>query len=269
MSTPDQTITLSPVLPAEPIILCNSGFLHTLATVEREVAGIAITDAASAQAAANLQVRLTAAAKALEDARTKLKAPFIAKGREIDEAAKAPATRIEQAKRGINSKLVQFQQAEAERARKAEQARQAELDRLQKLRDEEARIAREKAAEVARLAMEAAAKSTAPVVELDFDEVPTSLDIPKTEIEKQIDAVRHAPAVVAAKPEGVRFTCKLIIDTVDASKLPDQFVVREPKLAAIRSLYCVGWKEGEPIPECPGVTFKVDRMSTSTGRSVF
>lgn len=84
-----QTITVAPIEPATPVVVCDSKFLSTLAHIEREVAHLAVNDGQSAQLAADLTQRLTKAGRMLEDARQKLKAPFLAKGREIDEAAKA------------------------------------------------------------------------------------------------------------------------------------------------------------------------------------
>lgn len=258
-----QTITVQPILPAEAVIVCGSNFLHSLAECERAVAHISITDAATAQEAADIQQRLTGAGRKLEEVRVKLKAPFIEKGREIDAAAKEPAGRIDAAKLGIARKLVAYQQAQAEVARKAEAERQKELARLEKLAQEE----RAKAAEVLRQAAEAAKKSSAPVIEIDFDDPPP--EPVKTEVEKQIDAVKYAPAVVAAKPAGISYRVYLIIESIDVAKLPDRFVVRTANEKAIRAAFCSGWKDGDKLPECAGVAFKIDRSAVSTGRGDF
>ncbi len=270
---PDGTITL-PALPAQPLVLCNAAFLHTLSVVEREVAAIAITDAQAQQSASNLLQRLTSAGSALEKARTELKAPLLAKGREIDTAAQAPAKRIEEAKTAIRKKVGAFQQAQAELAAQAEKARLAEVARLEALARAEQEAADAKAEELARIAREAAAKAPpAPagmVLECaDFDDGEPSAPPPKTETELKLEAVKYAAPVVAPKAVGVATKVYLVIDKVDAAKLPDVFVTREPKLAAIRATYTVGWKDGDPMPECSGVTFKIDRQIVSTGRNVF
>lgn len=99
--TPDpitQVISVPPITPAETVVIANSAFTSTLAKVELEIAHLKITDDQSAQAAANLLQRLTTAGTALEKARKTVKEPFLAKCREIDEAAALPAARIEKAK---------------------------------------------------------------------------------------------------------------------------------------------------------------------------
>lgn len=119
-----QTITLAPI-PPETLVVCGANFLHSIAECERDIAGLKVTDAATAQQAADLQGRLTSAGKRLEEMRAKLKAPFLAKGREIDDAAKAPATRIDTAKRAVSTKLVEFKLAQDKLAREQEAERVA------------------------------------------------------------------------------------------------------------------------------------------------
>lgn len=269
-----QTLTVPPILPADPIVVCNAAFLHTLATVEREVANIAVNDGPAAQAASTLLQRLTKAGSELEKARAELKAPFIAKGREIDEAAKAPAIRIETAKSLLKQKVTAWQLEEQRKAREAEAARQRELARLEALRVEEARVAAEKAAALARQAAENAARlreAAAPVIDVDFDDGPAEPQEPppKTATELAIEAVKFAPAVAVVKPSGLAFKCSLRIASVDVNKLPDVFVIKTANQMAIRSTYVTGWRDGDPIPEVPGVTFEIDRMPVSTGRSAF
>ncbi len=260
-----QTVTLQPILPAEPIVLCNASFLHTLSVVERDVAHLAITDAQSAQSAATLLQRLTTAGTVLENARIELKQPFIAKGREIDAAAKGPADRIEAAKRVVKNSQVAWAEEQARIARKAEAERQAELARLEAIRVAEERAAQEKAAALAKLAAQSRAKTKMAIEVADFDDEPPQ----KTETEKAIDRVKYAPAVVAAKPAGIVYKVTLVIDHVDPAKLVDVFVERVPKLAALRATFCTGWREGDAIPEVPGVAFRVQRDVASSGRSEF
>ena len=264
----NDTITLQPVSPSAPIVLCDGTFLSTLANVESRIADLKVTDAESAQAAADLQQRLTTAGRKLESARTELKAPFIAKGKEIDEAAKKPAARIEAAKKLLAMRLLDYAQEQDRKRREAEEIRQKELARLEAIRLAEERAAQAKAAELARQAAEAAAKSKAQVMELDFDDEPAP-PVEKTETEKKIEAVQFAPSVVAPPPSGVAFKSSLRIKDVDVSKLPDAFVIKTANASLIRTTFCVGWKDGEPIPVCTGVTFSVDKQAVSTGRNVF
>lgn len=268
MSAVDQTITVAPVTPATPIVVCDSKFLSTLTAVEYEVASLTVADANAAQAASGLLGRLTSAGSALEKARTALKAPFIAKGREIDEAAKAPAKRIEDAKDRLKRKVTEYHEAQRKAAEEAERKRLAEVRRLEEIaRQEEAERAR-KAAEMAKQAAAAIEAAKAPVVDIDFDEEPAAPP-QKSEAELALERLKHAPAVVVEKPVGLAFKARLIIASVDAAKLPEPFIVRTANERLLRETFCVGWKDGDPIPDVAGVAFKVDRQVASTGRSAF
>lgn len=270
MSAIDQTITVAPVTPATPIVVCDSKFLTTLTSVEYEVVNLKVTDAATATVASGLLQRLTSAGSALEKARAALKAPFIAKGREIDEAAKAPAKRIEDAKDRLKRKVTEFQEAQRKAAEEAERQRLAEIKRLEEIARKEAEERARKAEEMAKQAAAAAEAAKAPVVDIDFgdDALPTAPP-PKSEAEVALEKLKHAPAVVAEKPAGVAFKTRLIIASVDVAKLPEPFIVRTANEQLIRSTYCVGWKDGDPVPEVPGVAFKIDRQVASTGRTAF
>lgn len=264
MSAVDQTITVAPVTPATPIVVCDSKFLSTLTAVEYEVASLKIADAQAAQAASGLLGRLTSAGTALEKARAALKAPFIAKGREIDEAAKAPATRIEDAKTKLKRKVADYHEAQRKAAEEAEKARLAEIKRLEQIAAKEEAERQRKAAEMAAKA----AASAAPIVDVDFDdEAPVPAQKSATEI--ALEHAKHTPAVVVEKPVGLAFKARLIIASVDVAKLPEPFIVRTPNERLLRETFCVGWKDGDPIPDVAGVAFKVDRQVASTGRSAF
>lgn len=269
MSAVDQTITVAPVTPATPIVVCDSKFLSTLTAVEYEVASLKITDTQAAQAASGLLGRLTSAGSALEKARATLKAPFIAKGREIDEAAKAPAKRIEDAKDSIKRKVADYHEQQRKAAEEVERQRQAEIKRLEEVaRQEEAERAR-KAAEMAKQAAAAIEAAKAPVVDIDFGDDEPAAPPQKSEAEVALERLKYAPAVVAERPVGVAFKTRLLIASVDVAKLPEPFVTRTANEQLIRATYCVGWKDGDPVPEVPGVAFKVDRQVASTGRSAF
>lgn len=262
----NETITLLPITPSTPLVVCDAAFLGTLTTVEKSISELVVRDAVSAQAAADIQQRLTTAGRKLEAARVALKEPFLAKGREIDAAAKVPAARIEKAKDSVRGLILEYSlRLEKERA-EAEAKRQEELRRLESIRLEEERAAKAKADELAKQVKEAAAKSHAQAMDLDFDEQ----DEPqKTDTEKAIEAVKFAPSNVAAKPTGVSFKCRLRIKSIDITQLPWPFITKTANEALIRSTYCTGWQEGAPIPIVPGVLFEIDKQVVSTGRSVF
>jgi hypothetical protein len=267
MSTsPEVTsLTIPAVTPNPELVLLDSKFLSALKAVEKQVHDLHVHDAATAQLAANLQVRLTDAGGALEKARVALKAPFIAKGKEIDEVAKAPAIRIQKAKDTLKSQLVTFEFREEQKRQEAERARLAEIARLEKLAADEAAAAKAKAAEIARLAAEEAAKSNVPTMDVDFGDDTPAEPPPKTETEKQLDAVKHTPVPVTAAPVGVRYKTVLIPTLVDINRVPEAFVIKTVNMQEIRKLYVTGYKEGDPLPEVDGIKFETKREVTSSG----
>ncbi len=242
------------------------------------MAVLKITDAASAQAAADLQVRLTSAGKLLEAARVESKRPFLEIERKIDEAARGPQKRIEDAKKALQHAQIQFDIDQRRIAAEAEAKRQAEIKRLEEKRAEEEREAQRKAAEIAAEqkrrdaeTQAAAAKAgAAPEIDIDFGDDPVAPPPPaKTDTEIALERAKFTPAPVAPKPTGVAFRTTLRAVVTDVSKLPEPFVVRSAKDTAIYATYCQGWKEGDPMPECPGVRFEVNRTAVSTGKAVF
>lgn len=252
-------------LPPAPHVLANTSFLTTLAQVEEQVATLAITDAQSAQNAANLTARPTSAGNQLEKARKALKQPFIEAGRAIGAAAEEPSRRIDKAKAAVRSALAAYEAEQRRLADEAEKKRQAELRRLEEQRQKEEAEAAKRQAEIDEAARKAAAASKVEVLDIDDEPVPA----PKTETQKQIDAIKFAPAPVVTKPVGVAFKTFLTFVVEDVRKLPDVFVERSAKMAAIRAAFCNGWKEGEPMPVCDGVRFEVKRDVASTGKGAF
>jgi len=256
-------------LPPAPLTLATSGFLQTLATVEQDIAALTVSTPEQAQQAANIQSRLTTAGATLEKQRKALKQPFIDAGKAIDNAAAEPAARIEAAKGTVKRLLTNYDNEVRRKAEEAERARQAELRRLEEI----ARVEREAAErEAKRIADELAEKTEAAqaampdveIMEMDDDTPPPPVQ--KTETEKAIEAIQHAPVVAAPRPVGITYRTTLVATVVDVNKLPDVFVERTPKLAAIKSTFCSGWSEGKPMPVCAGVEFKVERTPVSTGR---
>lgn len=229
MSAIDQTLTIDPITPAVPVVVLSSTFLHTLAVVERDIAHLKITDATSAQLAATLQTRLTKAGAALEEARTQAKAPFLAKGREIDEAAKAPAVRITAAKANLSKMLVAY----SEEQRKAEAARLAEI-----------------------AALEAKRKA---------EETPDELNLDGTPTEQRIQEISQP----AAKPVGVAYRVTLFPHVEDVSKVPDLYVLKTVNMQAVRAAFCSGFKEGDAVPVCAGIRFEIQKIAISTGKVGF
>ncbi len=277
MTTDLQVPVVAPVLP---LVLANTAFLSTLATVEKQVAELKITDAASAQLAANLQVRLTGAGKQLEATRVELKRPFLEIERKIDDAAREPQKRIEIAKKTLQQAQIQFDMDQRRIAAEAEQKRQTEIRRLEELRKAEELAAKKKAeaiaAEQRKLAEEAKAaalKASAPPpgaeLDVDFGDDTPPEPAPKTEVELALERAKFTPAPVAQKPAGISFRVRLRAVVVDINKLPDVFVTRTAKDQAIYATFCAKFREGDPMPELAGVHFEIERTAVSTGKETF
>lgn len=263
-------IQFEPILPVLPMILADAAFLRTLADVEAQVASVKIVDATSAQHAANLQVRLTAAGKKLNEARLAIKRPFLDISQLIDDVAKAPNDRIEEAKKKLRSAQIQWDIDQRRIAAEAEEARKAELERLEKQKQAEEAEAKRKLDELTKAAAQNIANLPAAVMDVDFgDEPPPAPPPQKTETEKRIDAVKFAPAPVIEKPTGIAFRISLRHRVDKIEDLPDTFVVKTVNDTLIRSTFCNGYRDGEPLPVCPGVTFYVEKTTYSTGKTTF
>lgn len=258
--------------PVLPLILADQKFLRTLAEIELQAAAVKITDAQSAQHAANLQIRLTDAGKKLNEAKLALKRPFIDINAKIDETARGPQQRIEETKKILRIAQIQWDLDQRRIASEAEEKRQAELKRLEAIRAAEEAAAKKRAAEIAaeakRLADEAAKAGAPEVMDVDFGDEPMEPP-PKTATELEIERVKFAPAPVAHKPVGVAIRVSLRHKVDKIADLPDAFVIKTANDAGIRATFCNGYKDGEPLPVCPGVTFWVERTPVSTGKVGF
>jgi len=266
-------LVVAPAIPT-PMELVPLSFMQELESAETKVAGLTITDPASAQTAADMQRALTKAKTALEKARTELKAPLLTLGRAIDATAAGPAQRLEALTRTLKTRQVAYDDEQRRIAAEEERKRQAEIRRLEeerreKLRELEAKAAAE-VAENKRIADELAAKNaalSAPAsVEEDLDladDAPPPVE--KTETQKEIEAIKYAPlpiapAVVAPKTQGLSFRTTLKLTVTDVNALPESFVTKTANLGALRAVYTSPWREGQPIPEVPGCKFEIDRQ---------
>lgn len=271
------TITVEIVAPEMPLVLADSAFLSTLKAVDAQVVALKITDAQSNQQAADLLQRLTAARNKLNESRLALKRRFDPILEKIDQTARGPTARIDALKKMLSDAQIAWGKYQKQLADEAEKKRQDDIARLEKLRAEEEAETKRVADETARKAAEAAAALIAanpPAMDVDFGDDP--MDDPvaqpapqKTEIQKQLEAVRHAPAIVPVKASGVRTVTTLVPVVTDINRLPDMFVDKTARIAAIKATFCSGWKEGQPLPVLDGVRFDVKTDVQSTGRSGF
>ena len=99
-----------------------------------------------------------------------------------------------------------------------------------------------------------------------FEEPPPPA--PKSQAQVALEAALHAPTPVAAKPQGVAMRATLKIASVDVAKLPEPFITKTANMAGIRATFCNGWKDGDALPVCPGVTFEVERSAASTRQRI-
>lgn len=256
-------------LPPAPLVLATGGFLSSLAAVEAELAATtSLTTQEAAQQCATIQSRITTAESILEKQRKALKAPFKAAGEAIDAAAAEPFARLAAAKQRVKSLLTAYDEALRIKAANEERARQAELKRLSDIAAaEKAEADRQAAAIAADLAAKAeAARAAMPDIEvMEMDDEPPA-PVQKTETEKAIERLQHAPVPVAPKPVGIAFKVTLIPTVVDIAKVPDIFVTRTANMQALRSTFCTGFSEGQVLPTCAGVEFIIKREPVSTGK---
>lgn len=241
MIAPDLSVAVA--LPASPIVLLRGEVIARIDDLAATAAVMTVSDAESAQAAAGYMRAATSLAKEIEAARTEANAPALSLQRAINAAVKAPADRLDTAKRDLQRKIGDWQaeqdrnRREAEAAQRREAARVAEENR--KAEDEQARLTEE-----ARLA---------------------NLPPPPPPVPVTPRVVAPAPlAPLPAKIEGVRMRSTLVFEVVDVSKLPEALTVRLPDPAKIRAAHCTLWRDGDAIPEVPGLRFSVDRKAVAS-----
>ena len=281
------SVALVDKLPTQPLVLIDGGFLAQLKQVGQHVESLKITDGQSAQHAADLLVRVTEARKKLDETRLSLWRPLQDQIDKLNAAAKAPLSRLDALKEKLKAAQLAWAQAEAARVAREARERQAELDRLA------AEVAAETAAEQARLdkiaadqaeadriaaeqAEQARAAATAAGIRVvdDEDDEPEPVPVAPvpppepTEAEKALERARFAPAPVAAKPVGVQTRTVLVPEVVDIMQVPETFITRTAKMDAIRATFCAKWVKDSPLPTLAGVKFTPTESVVSTGRRV-
>ena len=273
-------IVIAAKLPPAPYQLVDQTFMAALAVAEQRAAKLRVSDQASADEAGALQAELTKAGVALEKERLALLRPFLDAQNAINAAAKTASARIMLTKGAVNAQLVSWDTAqkkladEAEKARQAEIKRQAEerqkqLNRLETLRKEEIAAADRKAAEMIRNQPPPPPPPTASIDLDDEDDGPIEPPpVEQTQTQKELTALRFAPIVapppvVAPKVAGLVFRSSLKIASINMTILPESFITMTPNETLLRATYVTGWKEGAPIPVCPGVVFEVVKTPVS------
>ena len=87
-------------------------------------------------------------------------------------------------------------------------------------------------------------------------------------IEAMIERVRFGQWLVRQKTGGIpaRVIKALEFEITDVNALPADFVIRTANEGLIRETFCVGFKDGMPLPSVPGVAFTIEQQTVSTRR---
>ena len=235
-------LAIVPPPQASPIVLLKGDVVARIEDIAATAEVMSVTDAESAQAAADFMRRATALGKEIESARVEANAPALALQRAINAAVKEPAAKLDAAKRTLQRKVGEWQAEQDRIRREAEVLRLKELARVEaeKRRAEEEQERKEEEARLANL--------------------PPPAPIPAPVAQ---EVVLPAVPLVAPKIAGVRMRSTLVFEVVDAAQLPEALTMRLPDAAKIRAQFCALWREGDPIPEVPGLRFTVDRKAVS------
>ena len=235
-------LAIVPPPQASPIVLLKGDVVARIEDIAATAEVMSVTDAESAQAAADFMRSATALGKEIESARTEANAPALALQRAINAAVKEPAAKLDAAKRTLQRKVGEWQAEQDRKRRETEVLRLKELARIEaekrKAEDEQRRREEE--------ALEA--------------NLPPPPPMPATVAQ---EVVLPAVPLVAPKIAGVRMRSTLVFEVVDSTQLPEALTVRLPDSAKIRAQFCQFWREGDPIPDVPGLRFSVDRKAVS------
>ena len=236
-------LAIVPPPQASPIVLLKGDVVARIDDIAATAEVMSVTDAESAQAAADFMRRATALGKEIESARVEANAPALALQRAINAAVKAPADRLDSAKRTLQRKVGEWQAEQDRIRREAEVLRQKELARIE--------AENRKAAEEQRKREEEARAANLPP--------PAPMPAPVAQ-----EVALPAVPLVAPKVAGVRMRSTLTFEVVDVAALPEALTMRLPDAAKIRAQFCQLWREGDPIPEVPGLRFAVDRKAVAS-----
>lgn len=238
-------LAIVPPPQASPIVLLKGDVVARIDDISATAEVMSVTDAESAQAAADFMRRATALGKEIESARTEANAPALALQRAINAAVKEPAAKLDAAKRTLQRKVGEWQAEQDRKRRETEVLRLKELARIE--------AEKRKAEDEQRRREEEAREANLPP--------PPPMPAPVAPVAQEV--VLPAVPLVAQKIAGVRMRSTLTFEIVDASQLPEALTVRLPDNAKIRAQFCALWRDGDPIPEVPGLRFTVDRKAVS------
>ncbi len=242
-------------MPAAPLVLIDAGIVARIETLTADATNAKITDTVAYNAASGIYRELFGLGKDIEAARKQVKEPFFQMGKRIDEAANKELARLTNASTALKTKLTAYQNEQDRLAR-------IEADRIAK---EQAELARQAAAaEKARKEAEEAAAAPVATDDDDYSDLGAEVAVEQAKAEQtRVAAATVAltqSRVVQPKTEGIYFRVTLKHFVADLQHLPDSLVTKTANDAEIRRLYCQGWRDGDPIPTVPGLTFIVDKQ---------
>lgn len=236
-------VSVALTVPAAPTVILKAEVVSKIDDIAATAAVVEIADADSAQLAADYIISATTLEKEMRAAVKEAKKPADEYVDAITAAVKDHTARLANAKASLQQKAALWQAQESARLRREQEARDAELRR--QVAEQRKREADQRAAEeAARLANLPPPPPMAPAPE---------------------PAISIVVPAASTKPSGLRFRCTLLPLVVDASKIPDAFVTREPDMPKIRRHFCAPWREGEALPVVPGLEFTIDRTAISAG----
>lgn len=236
-------LAIVPPPQASPIVLLKGDVVARIDDIAATAEVMSVTDAESAQSAADFMRSATALAKEIEVARTEANASALALQRAINAAVKAPADRLDSAKRTLQRKVGEWQAEQDRIRREAEVLRQKELARIE--------AENRKAAEEQRKREEEARAANLPP--------PAPMPAPVAQ-----EVALPAVPLVAPKVAGVRMRSTLTFEVVDVAALPEALTMRLADAAKIRAQFCQLWREGDQIPVVRGLRFAVDRKAVAS-----
>lgn len=251
-------LTVTVKTPPSPAVMLDAEWMARIRELEHSAVGLKVTDDKTYRDAVAILATATRSTKDIATAKAAVKRPFLDACDAIEKCAKGITNRVDTIREIVRRQITDYDLKAKAAAEEAERKRLAELRALEGERKRQEAEAAKRAAEIAAQVKAEGRTADADALDLDLDDIP----MPKTALEKKIEAVKFAAPLPSAPPKvaGLKFRTTLKIKSIDIKLLPSPFVIRTPDDALIRKTYCVGWKDGDPIPEVDGVVFEVNRM---------
>lgn len=224
-----------------PVVVIEQPLLEQIEKTEADAQALAIGTPEQVAHVTAVHTQVTRLLVAVEKSRALATKPFLEMQRAIKKASDGVTDRLNAVKRKTAAKLNEHH--DAERKRQEEEARQRAAAERLRIEEEEKRKAE-------------ALKSAEPL-DLDFDDASGTTITPA-----KIPEVTP-PRV---KVQDITYRTRLIYEVQDVNALPEAFIIRAPDTKKL-SLVSSQWKDGNPLPIVPGVTFSVQRTPVANTRA--